>query len=298
MCHSGRAFPVLSDMDVTLYSDADVFLRDAADYLVADPFSANVIAVKAGRTSRGEPRGVDDFWATVSVCDRVIGLAMHTPPHHLVVARMPDAAAAALADALAERRRPISGVNGEVAAATSFAAAWQERTGEAAVVDVRLRMYRLKDLKPPGSVRGECRRASVGDTGVVAEWGAAFHQEAMPHAPSEDWLAWAARRIHSDEIYLWTDDIAPVAMAAYSAPAAGVARVGPVYTPPPMRRHGFGSAVTAATTEAAIRASAVHVVLYTDLSNPTSNGIYQAIGYRPDHDAEERAFSTGLTEPH
>ena len=99
--------------------------------------------------------------------------------------------------------------------------------------------------------------------------------------------------------YLWTDDHAPVAMAAHSAPAAGVARVGPVYTPAPMRRHGFGAAVTAATTEAALSAGAAHVVLYTDLSNPTSNGIYQAIGYRPDHDAEERAFlSTAFTAPH
>jgi predicted GNAT family acetyltransferase len=284
-------------MDIKLYSDADVFLHEAAGYLAVDPFSASVIAVNASRASRGQPRGLDDFWATVIDCGRVIGLAMHTPPRHLVVARMPDAAAAALADALAGRRRPISGVNGEVAAAASFAAAWQERTGEAAVVDMRMRMYRLKDLKPPGTVPGRSRRASVGDTGVVAEWAGAFHLEAMPHAPGEDWLVWAARRINSDELYLWFDDNAPVAMAAHSAPTAGVARVGPVYTPPSMRRHGFGAAVTAATTEAALSAGAAHVVLYTDLSNPSSNGIYQAIGYRPDHDAEERAFlSTGFTE--
>ncbi|MHB8246554.1 MAG: GNAT family N-acetyltransferase [Acidimicrobiales bacterium] len=57
-----------------------------------------------------------------------------------------------------------------------------------------------------------------------------------------------------------------------------------------MRRHGFGSAVTAAATAAALGAGADHVVLYTDLSNATSNAIYQAIGYRPDHNAEERAF--------
>ncbi|MGH9057573.1 MAG: hypothetical protein ACRDYY_17195 [Acidimicrobiales bacterium] len=31
-------------------------------------------------------------------------------------------------------------------------------------------------------------------------------------------------------------------------------------------------------------------MLYTDLSNPTPNAIYQALGYRADHDAEERTF--------
>jgi predicted GNAT family acetyltransferase len=79
-------------------------------------------------------------------------------------------------------------------------------------------------------------------------------------------------------------------MAAVTAPAAGVARVGPVYTPPAHRRRGHGSAVTAAATTAAIAGGAEDVVLYTDLANATSNAIYQAIGYRPDHDAEERAF--------
>lgn len=48
--------------------------------------------------------------------------------------------------------------------------------------------------------------------------------------------------------------------------------------------------MTAEATAAAVRAGAAHVVLYTDLANPTSNSIYQAIGYRPDHDAEERTF--------
>lgn len=91
-------------------------------------------------------------------------------------------------------------------------------------------------------------------------------------------------------MYLWTDGDAPVAMAAHSAPVAGVARVGAVYTPPSMRRRGFGTAVTAAASAAAVGAGAAQVVLYTDLSNPTSNAIYRAIGYLPDHDAEERAF--------
>ena len=48
--------------------------------------------------------------------------------------------------------------------------------------------------------------------------------------------------------------------------------------------------MTAEATAAALAAGAEHVALYTDLANPTSNSIYQAIGYRPDHDAEERSF--------
>ena len=82
----------------------------------------------------------------------------------------------------------------------------------------------------------------------------------------------------------------PVSLAAFSAPARGVSRIGPVYTPPQFRRHGYGTAVTAYASRAALHAGAEHVVLYTDLANPTSNKIYQAIGYVPDHDFEEHRF--------
>lgn len=41
------------------------------------------------------------------------------------------------------------------------------------------------------------------------------------------------------------------------------------------------------------------MVLYTDLANATSNGIYRAIGFRPHHDGEERTFLLhgGADEP-
>jgi predicted GNAT family acetyltransferase len=76
------------------------------------------------------------------------------------------------------------------------------------------------------------------------------------------------------------------AIAARNRTAAGVARVAPVYTPPEQRRHGYGTAVTAACTRDALGQDAEHVVLFTDLANPTSNAIYQQIGYRPVRDQQ------------
>lgn len=71
------------------------------------------------------------------------------------------------------------------------------------------------------------------------------------------------------------------ALAGRHATATGVARVAPVYTPPENRRCGYGAAVTAACTSDALHCGAQQVVLFTDLANPTSNAIYQRIGYRP-----------------
>jgi predicted GNAT family acetyltransferase len=63
-----------------------------------------------------------------------------------------------------------------------------------------------------------------------------------------------------------------------SPPKAAV-HIGPVYTPPPQRGRGYGSAVTALATRSILEEGAVPV-LFTDLANPTSNKIYQALGYQ------------------
>jgi predicted GNAT family acetyltransferase len=57
-----------------------------------------------------------------------------------------------------------------------------------------------------------------------------------------------------------------------------------VYTPPGLRGRGYGGAVTAAVTRAALDAGAEDVVLFTDLANPISNALYQRLGYRPVED--------------
>jgi GNAT superfamily N-acetyltransferase len=76
------------------------------------------------------------------------------------------------------------------------------------------------------------------------------------------------------------------------APAAGVSRIGPVFTPLAERGHGYGSAVTAAAADLAGRSGTPDVVLFADLANPTSNAIYQRIGFEPVVDSVRIDFVT------
>jgi predicted GNAT family acetyltransferase len=70
-------------------------------------------------------------------------------------------------------------------------------------------------------------------------------------------------------------------MASASPLVAGSVRIQAVYTPSPHRRHGYAAALTAEASGRARRAGADEVVLFTDLANPTSNAVYQRIGYQP-----------------
>jgi GNAT superfamily N-acetyltransferase len=280
-------------MRARLHDGAAAFSAAADPFFRSDPFSANVAAVVAARVAATAPTGSEDrLWATVvDDQDKVRGVAMHTAPHRLFVSRMPPEAAAALVDTLADADRDLPGVNGACDSTAAFADAWSARTGQTSTVITAMRMYRLGQLRRPPSVPGGAAIAAApDDVALVAEWAAAFHDEATRDAPVEDWSSVAERLIAAEQIHLWRDRGRPVSLAGVSPPAAGVARVAPVYTPAPERRHGYGTAVTVEATAAAIAAGAEHVVLYTDLSNPTSNSIYQSIGFRPDHDADERRF--------
>ena len=280
-------------MRVHLFSDAAQFAAAAHSFVRSDPLSTSVIAVVAGRMAAGlDPSPPDALWATVEDDISVVGVAMHTPPYHVFLSRMSPTAAGALAETLAAAGRAVDGVNGEIRATGAFALTWSARTGVTSRQLTAMRMYRLGQLIPPASVPGRARLADRSDAELVASWAAAFHDEAQPGTPVEDWTGFAERRIDASQVHLWLEDSGGtvVAVACVSAPGAGVARVGPVYTPPEHRRRGYGSAVTAAATHAALSDGATDVVLYTDLSNPTSNSIYSALGFRPDHDAEERVF--------
>ena len=93
-----------------------------------------------------------------------------------------------------------------------------------------------------------------------------------------------AKRV-GDRFMLWDVDGTPVSMAMLRAPAAGVSRIGPVFTPLTHRGHGYGSAVTAAAAELAHRSGTPDVVLFADLANPVSNAIYQRIGFEAVRDS-------------
>ncbi|WP_261565879.1 GNAT family N-acetyltransferase [Frankia gtarii] len=90
---------------------------------------------------------------------------------------------------------------------------------------------------------------------------------------------------------LWEVDGVPVSMAGLTRSVADMVRVGPVYTPPHTRRRGYAGAVTAAVSRAALDAGAKEVLLFTDLANRTSNGLYQRLGYEPVEDRVVLSFT-------
>ncbi len=155
------------------------------------------------------------------------------------------------------------------------------------------RVFVLYQLIPPDGVRGTARRAGVDDLELLARWREEFANEATGGLRGHGTALQQTRGslAAGTAALLWEVVGQPVAWASASAPVAGMSRIGPVYTPPQYRGHGYGSAVTAAAAGWAQQAGAKHVVLFTDLANPVTNAIYPRLGFRPAHDAVEIAFT-------
>ena len=89
-----------------------------------------------------------------------------------------------------------------------------------------------------------------------------------------------------------------VSMCSRSRPTLHGASIGLVYTPPGLRGRGYASACVADLSQRILDSGKAFCTLFTDLANPTSNAIYQRIGYRPLCDFREIRFSdAALREP-
>jgi predicted GNAT family acetyltransferase len=281
-------------MVVHLTDDVGEFATVAEPFLRSEPFTANVIAVEVDGVMSGQ-RSLHpgSRWILVEERGQLVGAAMHTPPFNLFLPKLGDGVPEAVARALSSAGHRFPGVSGEAVTVQRFVGAWEALGGAGSRVRVRTRMYVLGTLRPPQGVAGHGRQAVGGDADFLVDWLRAFFAETNNVSHDADIDGVARRRLADGQFWLWEDGGEPVSVAGVHPPAAGVARVGPVYTPGQRRRRGYGSAVTAVASRAGMDRGAAHVVLYTDLSNPTSNAIYQAIGYMPDHDAEERDLLAG-----
>lgn len=226
----------------------------------------------------------------------VCGAFLHTPGFPVFLTRMANEAVTELAGVLAASRRRVCGVDAEAQAAEAFAEAWRRRTGDAARVHRLSRLYRLGTLvRPDPGPQGRARVAGERDRDLLIGWLAAFAGEVGDEA--RDHGAEVDERLGYDGLTIWEAGGAAVSMAGITRIVSGIARVAPVYTPPALRARGYAGAVTAAVTQAALDAGATGVVLYTDLANPTSNALYQRLGYRPVEDRTVLSFAPGPGSP-
>jgi predicted GNAT family acetyltransferase len=258
------------------------FTAAADQYLRSDPVRNTVPLTvlealrQAGPTAFGDAAPV--FGWHQSVSGATDGAFLQTPPHPLLLTRLPEGSGRDLMELLADREPRAANVAAEDAAELRHA--WTQVTRGRIEPHMRMRLYRLAQLTPPDPPpSGAARVARASDYDLLVAWASEFHGETG--TGGEDADRTVTDKLSNDGMILWEDGGRPVAMASLTRSVAGVCRIASVYTPPEHRRHGYGGGATMAVSQQALAAGAVAVVLFTDLANPTSNALYQRLGFRP-----------------
>ncbi len=237
------------------------------------------------------------YLATVERADGDVAMAaIRTPPRFLVLSRSEDLGAPnALLDDVWTLYPDLPGLLGPRAVAEGAADGWSRRTGQVSLRTMAERIYELSRVIPPPPASGRRRSATSEDEELLMDWLTAFFLESGAGGTGGDARAAAAATLRQrlgrehGGLELWEDG-EPVSLAGYGGPTPTGIRLGPVYTPPAARRHGYASALVANLSQALLDSGRQRCFLFTDLANPTSNRLYQRIGYRAVADVEEYQF--------
>jgi GNAT superfamily N-acetyltransferase len=282
-------------MELQRFTTVEGFLALAKDYLV-DREAEHCLMLGICEQLLSQPGLYKEppYFAVATDEGTVYGCALQTPPWELVLSEM-DARRAV--DLIVEDRAILSdpgtlpGVTGPTALSERFATLWSQKTGMPTKLAMRERAFSLGQVIPPALAPGRMRRARESDRDLLYQWLVDFTEEALHGHMPGDAGAMADRWTSGERtMQLWIDNGHPVSMCGVGSQTPHGVRIGPVYTPSDLRNRGYASNLVAQAAEAELAKGRRFVFLFTDLANPTSNHIYQELGFEGVTDIDRWSF--------
>ncbi len=228
------------------------------------------------------PNARYETWALSALFDggEPLVATLHTPPHAMHVTAATDEDLWPLVEIFPD----VAGLFGPDGTVRRFA----QLSGRPHEIDSRMRLFEARAVVPPRPCGGAMRPAVAADCALVGRWFDAFQEDV-----GEDVRRPGAEcaRLYEGRLFLWTSPGGePVAMTGWGGRTPVTARVNAVYTPPHLRGRGHASNLVAGVSQHLFDQGCTYLTLFTDLTNPVSNSIYQKIGYRPVADLTKVRF--------
>lgn len=265
-------------MQIRRHSDARAFLDRAEGWLLENEAEYNLILAIAGQLLRGVDSFVEPLYlATIEDKARVVGCAWRTPPFKLGLTRMPIASISALAADVAAVYDRLPALLGPEPEALEFAECWSRETGVTYAPGMRQAIYSVERVQLPERLApGAMRIAQLDDLPLISEWSEGFVRDVG--LPAYETPGDLERAIENGGYSIWQDG-EPRSMTSARGRTRNGIRVGAVYTPARFRGRGYATALVGSLSHRLLDAGHRFCFLYADLENPTSNKIYQQIGY-------------------
>ncbi|HWL07728.1 MAG TPA: GNAT family N-acetyltransferase [Planctomicrobium sp.] len=279
-------------IEIHQFTSSIMLLQSVGDFLRTHEAENNLVLgicqdIASGKYAHGPP----PLLLAIQEQGIPVGVAIMTPPHNLLITRLTDAAINVLIGVLVDEEISVPGISGLTPSAATFAEQWSRRTDQKPRLQFEQRIYSCERVNPVPLAAGHVRPAESRDGALLVEWIRRFSEEIQLRLPPGDLENFVAAGIARTSFFVWENG-EPVAMAAASRETGRGIAINYVYTPPQYRGHGYATSCVAMLTQRLLASGKSFCCLYTDLANPTSNSIYQRIGYRPVCDAQMWQFES------
>jgi len=278
-------------MQFKLYKDVHEFYNDTYDVLMRHESQnmiplGNIIIGHEGKDKTDWRDPANWLMATVSDEKGIQLTALMTPPHNITLYATDNVINSKAINCLIDGLKgyEIPGVMTEKNLAEHFAREYTSLKGLTFKTTMSQRIYELKAVNPDIKQFGVVRLLDERDMYFFPYWLEAFNAASsygateMSIPQNEEAYRY---RLSTKKLYALEVDGIPVSMAGYTRELQTAIGVAFVYTPPYYRGKGYATSCVAQISQMALDRGYKKCVLYTDLLNPTSNSIYQKIGYTP-----------------
>ncbi|CAM4088213.1 acetyltransferase [Bacillus luti] len=140
-------------------------------------------------------------------------------------------------------------------------------------------VYALEQVKQKWNKDGVFREVNSDELPLIEKWIYQFCEDVKLPTTQEEAEQTAHTLINNHHLFGLEVDGKLVSVAAKTRPTKNNITVNFVYTPKEARKNGYASSCVAALSQRMLDEGYKTTTLYTDLANPTSNKIYQEIGY-------------------
>ncbi len=281
-------------MKLHRFEDTTLFYTRVKDYLLKDEVLHNLqLGICNDLINHPEKFKLKPYLAVVEQDGNIIAVAMMTLPYNLLLSKIidlkfVDIVVDIIAQDLQQQNKSLTNVNAPIVESQALADKWCFLNNSFYKLKLPLRIFKLEKVELISQAKGNLRVATANDKELLKLWYDAFNLEALGSIESDS-ESWVERVLQKGAAYLWEDEI-PVSIACSTRSTTNGIGINMVYTPPEYRKRGYASACVAALSQTLLETGYKFCFLFTDLSNPTSNKIYQEIGYKPVADWNNYSF--------
>lgn len=274
--------PKIDNIEIQFESSAKEFLDKTSTLLELREAEYSLLYGLCELHTGNKKTSQDYKYISIYQSKQLIGAALLTE-RRLVITALQEPQIEPLVSFLLKNNVTVPGVVGPALTADAFSRMWSKAINKQCTLAMGQKIYQLNEVIMPNNISGKLKLAQESDIQLVGQWLFEFSAESLPHQPTtiEKMIEHAKIKIQKEEAYLWLDkNNTPVSMNLVGRPTKNGISVSGVYTPKNFRKNGFASALVANTSQKMLDDGKKFCVLYTDTANPTSNKIYQQVGYK------------------